>query len=689
MSSSPSSSSYSSSNVRQSSSWKSGPSSKQKPDDQTINSSPSAQSSSLSRSTIRDEAINKLNEDSSKVPVPSSSGSGNNRAVGSVTTPRDNPSKTDQSTNKVSTRASSMAKPSTPSSQRQPEATKEPLASPKVPKKKRKRRKQKESKEVINISLYIDGVPYDYGIICTFCTIRPAVKHCSRCNDFYCEIDDAINHAHKKRHDHVRSIISKLSLDDAAGIITRAFRLNYHLKILQKRAKKVFHRYFDKESLNHYYYNTVYGTSSWKKPYCLRKKELTPFFTQDYAAMKMQGLYHMWKARDHTKQLLNANYRKIFDRRQGDFYYAFHGKSTFIPQSSWKKPRYCYRRSYPRDMPLIYTPDVAALIIQRKWRATLVRELWRLLARITYELIWDPINARWNYYDREKGILLDQQLRLMRQQPWDPYDVSEWSIGRVSLFLRRIDLKHHVESFIDYGVDGKTLLMLGKEDYDNMNVTNRVDVRKIEVELMKIYPYEKKLRVTEDIFLRRERVKKMKLFNASALKIQRCFRGHLARDDVKLSKEVTRMRLRLKQQDEETLLSGIWYTDRQDIPSKRYIGDHILSDEANFDQWKVILTPEDLKLPPIPVKSFGRKRDHLSTKGWGRRGPQDEWIDLSVVRKGLPPVNEAHPTRIFTEKLSVSGYDRRRYQKFAGLPVDRFEFTVDKDKRVTEPELLL
>jgi hypothetical protein len=38
-----------------------------------------------------------------------------------------------------------------------------------------------------------------------------------------------------------------------------------------------------------YYFNTIYGTSSWYKPYCLRGNELKPSITRDRAATLIQG----------------------------------------------------------------------------------------------------------------------------------------------------------------------------------------------------------------------------------------------------------------------------------------------------------------------------------------------------------------------------------------------------------------
>lgn len=49
------------------------------------------------------------------------------------------------------------------------------------------------------------------------------------------------------------------------------------------------------------------------------------------------------------------------------------------------------KRSFPKDILPIYTVDVAAIIIQRKWRTILIRSFFQALARATYDEIWDPV----------------------------------------------------------------------------------------------------------------------------------------------------------------------------------------------------------------------------------------------------------------------------------------------------------
>jgi hypothetical protein len=58
-----------------------------------------------------------------------------------------------------------------------------------------------------------------------------------------------------------------------------------------------------------------------------------------YAASKCQNLYYLWRAREKARNELPIQYRKIFDRKSGNFYYAFNGKSKLLPRANWTKPK--------------------------------------------------------------------------------------------------------------------------------------------------------------------------------------------------------------------------------------------------------------------------------------------------------------------------------------------------------------
>lgn len=224
----------------------------------------------------------------------------------------------------------------------------------------------------IDLSLYIDGVTYTYGCICAFCDKERAEYHCIQCKEFQCGPCELEIHSYGKRMGHVRSKLSKYDMQTAAKMITHAVRYHGHLITLQRKCRAVFRRYFNSKAWLHYYYNPIYNTTSWRKPYCLRKLELYPFLTEDGAAARIQGLYRAWAARVYTLQLLKYYYTKLYDRRKGEFYYSYDGKSKILPLQNWQKPLLLTKRGFPSDLKPLYTEDVAAMRIQQRWRHYLV-----------------------------------------------------------------------------------------------------------------------------------------------------------------------------------------------------------------------------------------------------------------------------------------------------------------------------
>lgn len=494
-------------------------------------------------------------------------------------------------------------------------------------------------------------------------------------------------------------------MDEAAKRCTFAVRYHGHLLRLQRMCRAVFRRYFDRVTLCHYYLNPIYNTVSWRKPYCVRKEDLFPFMTPEIAAARMQTLHRLWKARCIAIKLLKENYVKIFDREHGQFYYGFKGKSKLLPAANWNKPKYCKMRSYPRDIMPIYTIDVAAVVIQRKWKALLIRRFLWALARASYHEQFDPLLGQFTYTRLDTGEVFKHKPKMLGGQPYNPNNIPDWTPEQVSVFMRRIGLKQYLKNFDEYGVDGYTFVLLDYEDYENMDIFNRVHIRKIQVEIAKIYKMEgtgSNLREAHQA--RREKIRKSKMFSAGAVLIQSIFRGYRVRKEVALVREIERVRQAENHRLQLVIERGSWWMER-DLP---------------------------VHLPPI--KDYGRKRDHLTTQGWGhyegnnfvhtfpelelkkkledaKKVSMSQKITKIATKKEsfssssfgagndnlpeppLPPITlkelkknvavmallnpddpaeDCHPTRIFTDRLARNGYDRRRKQKFKNEKVDIF-----------------
>lgn len=202
-----------------------------------------------------------------------------------------------------------------------------------------------------------------------------------------------------------------------------------------------------------------------------------------------------------------------------------------------------------------------------------------------------------------------------------------------------------------YQVDGNCLILLDDEDYDNMKITNRLHIKKIRVEIDRIYVPHKKIVIGEEHLARREKIRRHKMFVAAAILIQRQFRRFAAKKSYKMMQEIERIKRAEEELQERILKSGTWWTEYKSLHSKK------------SNSLTTIISSSGSKLPP--VKDFGRRRDYLSSKGWGRRGDdlKGTWTptEAAVVDKSF--MGDVHPTLIYTEKLRINGYDKRRMKQ--------------------------
>ena len=151
-------------------------------------------------------------------------------------------------------------------------------------------------------------------------------------------------------------------MEDAAFIATRAMRYLKTLKHLQRLTRKIIERHFDKESLCHYYYNTLNHQTSWTKPTILRREELRPFLTVEESSAILQGMYRQYIGRKKANAQILLQYERIFDRARTDLYFAYVGASQLLVRQSWRQPRLMDRRGYHGYIRIVFTDDVAATV---------------------------------------------------------------------------------------------------------------------------------------------------------------------------------------------------------------------------------------------------------------------------------------------------------------------------------------
>lgn len=508
------------------------------------------------------------------------------------------------------------------------------------------RRKKKEKKKKIQLSLYVNGIAYKFGKNCTFCEKEKAVFYCPECEDFYCTPCDKTAHSHKKRLTHVRTTLSLYSMEDAAFICTRAMRYLKCLKGLQRRVRKVIQRHFDKESLCHYYYNTLNHQTSWSKPSLLRREELRPFLTPVEAASIMTGMYRQYLGRKKANAEILKQYERLFDRHRMELYYAYIGKSELLVRQSWRQPRLMDRRGYHGSISIVWTDDVAATYIQRKWRAIMMREFTKAILRVTYKREWDPVRSDWKYVNRDDGSEMYHKPHTLRNDLWDVNEVSDWTVGHVCRFLRKHGLKQYVKNMETFKVDGKTLLLLDEPDFSTINITNRIHIIKIKVEIDRIYPPWMRESINSLHLIRREKLKRQQELEAAALVLQRVYRGHVGRCDVANMKETNRLVAEKELLDRELYNNSVWWLEsvKHGPPAKAY--------ESPSQHIGTVEPPPKYELPPL--RTFGRKRTHISAKGLGAINTRGNFERIESEK-----YTENHITNVYTHKLSFYGYDKR------------------------------
>ena len=166
-------------------------------------------------------------------------------------------------------------------------------------------------------------------------------------------------------------------MEDASFICTRAMRYLKTLKNLQRRVRLIIERHFDKETLCHYYYNTLNHQTQWSKPTLLRQEELRPFLTPIEAAAIMQGMYRQYVGRKQANAQILLQYERIFDRQRAELYYAYVGKSLLPVRSSWNMPRLMEKRGYYGYIRIVWTDDVAATVRTRAGEGRGEGEGWK------------------------------------------------------------------------------------------------------------------------------------------------------------------------------------------------------------------------------------------------------------------------------------------------------------------------
>ncbi|ETW08457.1 hypothetical protein H310_01037 [Aphanomyces invadans] len=134
--------------------------------------------------------------------------------------------------------------------------------------------------------------------------------------------------------------------EEAAKIVQRHYRRHKAQVVSIESLMLRFQKVFDPNTHRSFYYDNVTQTSTWTAPLLLQKhaRKMCPsptkYTTPDSAAVRIQGIFRLRKARQEALQLAQASYEKVYDETVQAYYY-FNVKTG---QSQWTKPK-CFRHS--------------------------------------------------------------------------------------------------------------------------------------------------------------------------------------------------------------------------------------------------------------------------------------------------------------------------------------------------------
>jgi hypothetical protein len=154
-----------------------------------------------------------------------------------------------------------------------------------------------------------------------------------------------------------------MTIDTAASMVQRAFRRRRGFQQILELCRSVYERIYDAEAGLYYYHNTRTKQVTWDKPLLLRHANANVFtprsreahlrallasamarprrqWTQETAAVRLQGLYRARCAKRELDTRLAEAYKKVWDPESERFYYA----NLATGSVSWDRPAILVRR---------------------------------------------------------------------------------------------------------------------------------------------------------------------------------------------------------------------------------------------------------------------------------------------------------------------------------------------------------
>jgi hypothetical protein len=277
----------------------------------------------------------------------------------------------------------------------------------------------------------------DQSSLSTYSERRAAARHC----------DDLL--------ERVMGLLSTVRDDGmraqlhAARVLQGFWRIATAKKMVQTRTRLMWGKVLDVSTNKYYYVNRRTGKTQWEKPKTFYGADLGEIgnyprvlsieLSEYEAARKIVGMFHVRRARQMIRTMVDRIWRVIVDRKSGRKYYY----NTLTLKTQWKRPhmmgseRDDVKRTLRADDPRIAragaaaeaasrsrvaseswqpelkeglpkAPDAdvhfAATVIQSRWRAAWARRACRLAMKQVLRKTWDSSYECYYYYNPRTGF---------------------------------------------------------------------------------------------------------------------------------------------------------------------------------------------------------------------------------------------------------------------------------------------
>ena len=189
------------------------------------------------------------------------------------------------------------------------------------------------------------------------------------------------------------------------------------------------------------------------------------------------------------------------------------------------------------------------------------------LVRKEFEYKLDVQDGYFKYFSKSTGLSQKEKPLLLRNQPWDPNHIPSWNVEDVVLFFRRLGFKSYVRYLYNFNIDGNTLLMLDEDDYQFINIYNKLHIKKIMIEVNRRHPInalgkQKSKLLKSEFAQRRQALERTQYYLRMVRRIQKNFRLFLRRKELKLQEELSRILENQSKSLKDTEQSAEWWLER-------------------------------------------------------------------------------------------------------------------------------